>query len=197
MPDREGVTHDDITRKKRALSRLVAFYRHQGTDHRGRSLDDIRAMSVDALEATHDFIQWLFPLPEPSSASADAPLLTPEDIRQFNADRMLRDELSRSLAVMLRFYGFASREHAGPGGVEIVRATGFAARGRIWLHPHSHNFLRITRILRALHLLGCADHAIALLGCLEDVYAEFPDTIGPRTIAFWRSARAAQESRRP
>lgn len=145
-------------------------------------------MSLDALEGTHDFIQWLFPLPEPSSVNADAPLLTPDDIQAFTTDSSLRDELLRSFAVMLRFYGFAVQEDAASRAPAIVRAKTFTERRAIWLRPHSHNFLRITRILRALRLLGCAGHAVAFLRALEGVCAEFPDAISPRTIAFWRGA---------
>ena len=145
-------------------------------------------MGLDALETTHDFIQWLFPLPEPSSASLDAPILTRDDIAAFHADPSLRAELLRSLAVMLRFYGFERGGDPAPPAIVVTRAPEFDLRRRVWLHPYSHNFLRITRILRALHLLGCSSHATAFLACLEAVYADFPDAIGPRTIAFWRNA---------
>jgi len=169
-------------------SHLILFYRHQGTDHRGRSLVDIRCLSLEELEETHDFIQWLFPLPAPSSASDDAPLLSQADISLFKSDQSLRTELLLSFGVMLRFFGLACRDEAGAVTPEIVRAADFTERRRIWLYSHSHNFLRITRILRALSLLGCSAHAVAFGRCLDGIYGDFRDVVGPRTIAFWRSA---------
>jgi hypothetical protein len=51
------------------MSRLLDFYRGVGADTEGRRLEDILAWPDDDLEEVHDFIQWLFPLPEPSRAS--------------------------------------------------------------------------------------------------------------------------------
>ena len=55
---------------------IVTFLEGEGPDDRGRSLFDVLAFDDAALERNHDFIQWLFPLPEPSSAVPDAPVLT-------------------------------------------------------------------------------------------------------------------------
>lgn len=45
-------------------SQIFDFFRLAGHDHRGRSLPAIRRFSLDELERQHDYIQWLFPLPE-------------------------------------------------------------------------------------------------------------------------------------
>ena len=42
---------------------LLRFYRLEGTDARGRSLEEIWTWEAGRLEAVHDYIQWLFPLP--------------------------------------------------------------------------------------------------------------------------------------
>jgi len=52
----------------------------------------------------------------------------------------------------------------------------------------NHNFLRISRMLRSLSLLGCARHAAAFLECLEAIYAENRDTVGITTVGYWRRA---------
>ena len=166
-------------------SPLLAFYRHAGTDARGRTLEAIRAFDTDRLEGIHDFIQWLFPLPEPSGANPLAPRLTAGDIAAFAADDGLRGELLRSLRVMLHFYGL---ELAGaPGEPRVVRAANYAERSADWLR-RSHNFLRISRILRSLALLGCAPEARAFLQCLEDIYRESARDIGETTRGHWRRA---------
>ena len=71
------------------MSALLAFLRGEGPDGRGRRIAAIWAMSDAELEASHDFIQWLFPLPEPSGASAHAPILAREDIEAFAAEPAL------------------------------------------------------------------------------------------------------------
>ncbi len=52
---------------------VLAFYRGEAADARGRWWRDILAKSDEWLEATHDYIQWLFPLPERSAFNPDAP----------------------------------------------------------------------------------------------------------------------------
>ena len=168
-----------------AESRLLRFYRHEGPDHRGRTLRAIRAFDADRLESTHDFIQWLFPLPEPSGANPHAPLLAAGDIEAFAAQPALREELLNSLQVMLRFYGLALV--SGTGAPRVERARDYAARCGQWLE-RSHNFLRISRILRSLTLLGCGAEARAFLRCLEEIHRENARDIGEDTLGHWRRA---------
>jgi hypothetical protein len=168
-----------------AESALLRFYRGTGADHRGRSLADVRAFDTGRLEGTHDFIQWLFPLPEPSGASAHAPILSPEDIAAFAAEPALREELLRSLDVMLAFYGLA-REGSG-AATAIARGPRYASRSGEWL-DRPHNFLRLSRILRCLSLLGCGPEARALLASLEAIAAENGWAVGSDTLGYWRRA---------
>ena len=170
-------------------SPLVAFYRGDGRDHRGRLLSHIHQYAFDDLERHHDYIQWLFPLPEPSGVNASAPLLTEEDIAAFQREESLRHALQRSFHLMLQFYGLDLEAHGDD--VEIRQAAGFNNRRRVWLTPGNHNFLRISRILRSLSLLGLKTFAAAFLKCLEDIYAEEARTIGTTTMGYWR--RAASE----
>jgi hypothetical protein len=163
-------------------SSLVAFYRGDGRDHRGRLLSHVHQYSFEALEFHHDYIQWLFPLPEPSGANADAPLLSREDIAAFHADESLRTTLLRSVQLMLQFYGLEL------AGKDVVKSAAFDERSRVWLTPGNHNFLRISRMLRSLSLLGLGHYAAAFLKALEDIYAENVRTIGETTIGYWRRA---------
>src|SRR5207249_4524440 len=127
------------------MSAIILFYRGSGGDHRGRRLDDILAWEDEMLEAVHDFIQWLFPLDEPSGANASAPVLTPDDIETFRREPALRDRLRDSLKRMLAFYGFALHED---GSIEITRDRDFDRQSAGWLTPYNHNFLRLTRIMK-------------------------------------------------
>lgn len=115
-----------------APSPIVRFLAGDGLDAAGRSFEDVLAFDDLALEGRHDFIQWLFPLDEPSQAVPSSPVLTGADIialrNSATAQLRIRDATER----MLRFY----------------RAT---AR---WKQSFDHNHLRITRIIRSLRLLA-------------------------------------------
>ena len=155
------------------MSPIQAFYAGTGTDDRGRSLADILAWDDGRLEAVHDYIQWLFPLPEASAFNPSAPLLTDADIAAFHDQPALQAGLGRSLARMRAFYGL-------PAG---------RARQAQWVTAGNHNMLRISRILRSLHLLGLDDEAQALLRDLEALYkAGAGSIIGPVTLGYWRRA---------
>src|ERR1700722_17615388 len=139
------------------MSHLLDFYRGQGTDTEGRSLKDILAWSDDEFEAVHDFVQWLFPLPEPSNYNPDAPILSDEDIAAFGAEPLLRANLLESFGRFLAFLGlYQSADGTG------LEGANFAARSPdAWAYMN-HNWLRITRVLRSLRLLGVEDRARGL-----------------------------------
>jgi hypothetical protein len=166
---------------------LLRFYRLDGRDARGRTLGEIWAWDDVRLEATHDYIQWLFPLAEPSAFNPHAPILTDDTIGAFRADADLRERLLRSLTLMLAFYGLTLAP--GSGGVpRVERAPSFAGRSAEWLHPGNHNHLRLTRILTSLRLLGLDDHARALYACLAALARDHPHAVSATTLAYWQRA---------
>ncbi|WP_235803683.1 opioid growth factor receptor-related protein [Halomonas sp. GFAJ-1] len=98
------------------------------------------------LEHTHDYIQWLFPIPEAGRFNAFAPLLTPAVQAAFEDNDIMRQHQKCSLDVMLDFFGLA-RE-----GSDIVAQPTLAIQTHIWLKAGGHNHLRITRMIRSLAL---------------------------------------------
>jgi Opioid growth factor receptor (OGFr) conserved region len=165
-------------------SRILAFYRG-GLDDRGRTLDEILAWDLPQLEWTHDYIQWMFPLPERSGANPAAPVLSPQDIAAFRNTPALQAAMLRSLDVMLRFYGLERRLTDPP---MVARRADFATRAGEWLTPGNHNFLRLTRIIRSLRAAGLAAHAGALFSALADIYRERGPVVGTHTFAHWQRA---------
>ena len=135
----------------------------------------------------HDFIQWLFPLAEPSPVNPLAPVLDRETLKAFAAQPELRQNLRLSFVRMLRFYGLEMRSGLP---LAIDRATNFSVRAANWLHPGNHNHLRITRILKSLALLGLTKETSAFLKCLEAIYAENPGKISAVSLRFWQAAIA-------
>lgn len=162
---------------------VVSFYEGLGTDHAGRRLAEILAWSDAQLEAAHDFIQWLFPLPEPSPVNPLAPVLDAETIAAFAQRQDLREQLGASLDRMLRFYGLELR----PGPV-VERRPEFARAAENWLTADNHNHLRITRILRCCSLLGLGRQARAFHQALEEIARNYPGRVTARSLEFWRNA---------
>ena len=167
-------------------SPLVAFTLGERPDDAGRQLTAIQSWDDTRLEAVHDYIQWLFPLPERSAFNPDAPLLSAADIKAFQDSAELRGRLLASFRRMLAFYGLALDESAHEP--RVTPAPDFPRQAGNWLRPGNHNLLRLTRILRCLTLLGLSEHARALLACLEALDSEHPGQIGATTLRYWRGA---------
>ncbi len=172
-----------------ANSRIIEFYSGAQPDYRGRYLREIQGWADESLEAVHDSIQWLFPLPERSGFNVAAPILTAETIEEFRTRPELLENLRRSFVRMLNFYGFEVRlvEH-----VRVTRAANFALGAAGWLSRSNHNHLRITRILRCMEVLGLEADAAAFLDCLREIYGEEQNKAEPaiseETMGYWQKA---------
>jgi hypothetical protein len=164
------------------VNRLVAFQRGTGRDDRGRLLSEILRCDDEWLESTHDFIQWLFPLPEPSAVNPSAPLAGAEVREAFGSDPLLRASLHASFVRMLRFYGLTLDDDG-----RVLPAPDWAQRNG-WFRHGGHNDLRITRILRSLAVLGLGGQARALLDCLEQLRRQEPCGVNARAFDYWRAA---------
>ncbi len=153
------------------MSRIIAFYLNNEPNPQGRTLDDIWRMSDEDLLATHDVVQWLFPLAESSKFQPQSPVLTDKQIEAFRGDARLQENLRRSFVRMIHVFGLAydGREVWQTGNVEI------------WMHLN-HNWLRFTRILKSLTLLGAPDEAMAFLRFLEKKIGNVP------SMDHWRKA---------
>lgn len=168
-------------------SSLLSFYRGAAPDDRGRMIAEIIAWPDQDLEWHHDFIQWLFPLRERSGANPGAPTLTPSDIAAFRAEPALRAQLRAAFERMLWFYGF-TLDTVG-GAPRVRKDPDWEQRHQNWLQPYNHNFLRISRILQCLMLLGLPAEARALFAALEELYgSEEGRPIGETTWGYWRRA---------
>ncbi|HSZ56035.1 MAG TPA: opioid growth factor receptor-related protein [Tepidisphaeraceae bacterium] len=163
------------------MSQLLDFYRLQARDSEGRTLEQIWAWSEDELEHCHDFIQWMFPLDEPSAFNSDAPLVTEEEQAAFRSEPQLQAAMRRSFSAFLEFLGLT----VSPDG-QVVRGENFDRRLSLWKYPN-HNWLRITRVLKSLRVLGFEKEAGALWHCLKDLHEKdgFPFT---GSFEYWKQA---------
>jgi hypothetical protein len=74
------------------------------------------------------------------------------------------------------------------GDGEIVEAPNFPRRALDVWDYQNHNWLRITRILRSLHLLGLEAEAQALYRRLEDFHGRRRFPIDHNTFRYWTDA---------
>ncbi|XP_036415486.1 opioid growth factor receptor-like [Colossoma macropomum] len=101
------------------------------------------------LEYTHSYIQWLFPIQE-EGVNHCAHVLTLKEIKHFRENDQLKRRLLKSYRLMLDFYGIKLLdENTG----EVGHAENWRERFEN-LNSHTHNNLRITRILKCLGILG-------------------------------------------
>lgn len=186
-----------------SLPFLVRFYDPtiHAPDAHNRTLPTILSWPDSALESRHDYIQILFPLPEPSPVHPSAPTIDEATFTHFRSTPSLRAELRRALERMIAFYGLESSSSAGysPSSSTTTSTTYsvhlsplFPLRAPLtWLTRNNHNHLRITRIIRSLRVLGCAVEAEAFYTALKDV-ADGRGGISARSMGFWtRAARGA------
>jgi len=145
-----------------ANARIIGFLSGTSPDGEGRYLTEIQHWPDRELESVHDFIQWMFPLTEPSPVNPDAPVLDAETIAEIRARPELQDAVRASFVRMRRFYEGSAH----------------------WISPSNHNYLRITRILKCLKLLGLDAEAAAFFQYLEGVRLRVP----ARSFEFWRDA---------
>lgn len=165
------------------MNALLTFYVGGTPDARGRLLAEITRQDDDWLEMTHDYIQWLFPLEEPSRVTPWAPTVTREVREAFHQDELLRRHLKASFLRMLRFYGLAYRDG------QIAQGTNWQERKHDWFTEPTHNNLRITRILKSLALLGLRPLAEDFLGALDSLRVTEPDCgVGEKAFRYWRAA---------
>ncbi|KAJ4288568.1 hypothetical protein N0V90_011805 [Kalmusia sp. IMI 367209] len=92
---------------KGAPPSIIDFYgRVDGKDAHGRTLEQILNWNDTKLERCHDYIQILFPLPEGSMFSYDAPIIDLKTLEAFRSDVGLRFRMAAAFVRMLSFYGF-------------------------------------------------------------------------------------------
>jgi hypothetical protein len=165
--------------------RLTRFFAG-GADDDGRTFGEILGWEDARLEMVHDYIQWIFPLPERSGANPWAPVLDRAAIAAIRGSAEMQGRLRAAFLRMLAFYGFAQE------GDAVIQGTPFESASRKWLHAGNHNHLRLTRMLRSLGVLGLERQAAALWEALRLLYeresAAGRRTITAETFAFWERA---------
>lgn len=186
------------------MSAILDFYRDECSWDRSQSpvhpsgythFDIVRNWSDEQWEFCHDFIQWIFPLKEASSFNPDAPLLTDADIAIFKADPELRQAVFLSFHRFLKFLGLICRYdgqkwvtkkiEANQTGIaeEFLTKEEVANKLKVWSEPN-HNWMRITRCLASLRLLGHEEASASLYDALCKIYDE-NSGVTQNTFEYW------------
>jgi hypothetical protein len=98
----------------------------------GKTISEIYTYTDQQIESEHTFIQWLFPLDEPSRNVRNSPVLGPDEIALIMESPTAQSILKKSADWYL----------------------GFLSRNSHWIKRYDHNHLRITRVIKSLRLLA-------------------------------------------
>lgn len=153
-----------------AKTSAIRFLTGEGRDHRGRRLADVLAFDDSALELNHDYIQWLFPSPETSRFSADAPVLGAADIAALGTSSAAQANLRCARDRMLVFY--RANDH--------------------WLTAFDHNHLRITRIIRCLALCLGREEARRFHDEILALVEAAGNPVSAEALRYWRDASGSE-----
>ena len=143
---------------------ILAFLEGYGKDDSGRCVDKVLALGDDDLEHIHDFIQWLFPLPEPSRAQPSSPILSADEIQAIRVSSAAQSNLHSATRRMTDFY--LHNDH--------------------WLREIDHNHLRISRIIRSLVLLHSKEAAQGFLSVIEGRVEASGNPVNSESRDYWK-----------
>jgi len=145
---------------------IVGFLEGKIPDHRGRILAMLLQQTDHQAETTHDYIQWLFPLDEPSRSVNGAPVLTELEIDQIRQSSLAQANLVKSARWFL----------------------GFLERNDHWITNYNHNHLRITRVIKSLRLLASDKASDEFRGKVLALAGDNLNLVDQKARGFWRSA---------
>ena len=144
---------------------IVGFLEGKTPDQRGRMLSMLWKQTDDEVETIHDYIQWMFPLDEPSQAVNGAPVLNDLDIDEIRENQLAVDNLEKSARWFL----------------------GFLERNDHWLTNYDHNHLRITRAIKSLRLLTSDPVADAFKDKVIELAGDNLSLVNQKARDFWIS----------
>ncbi|KAE9988358.1 hypothetical protein EG327_003387 [Venturia inaequalis] len=175
-------------KKSKPTPVIVKFYDpiEEAPDGFGRTLSTMLQWPDSKLEYAHDYIQVWFPLPEGSPFNWKAPVIDSETCSEFRNRPELRKSLQKAFTRILKFYGFEA-SYKGEE-VHIYRSMQHSRPFGNWVTRSDHNHLRISRIIRSLRVLGLEQNAHAFYKALQEVNNDYPNTIGARSLMYWKRA---------
>jgi hypothetical protein len=148
------------------VTEIVGFLEGKTPDHRGRILAMLLQQTDHQAETNHDYIQWLFPLNEPSRSVNGVPVLTELEIDEIRQSSLAQANLAKSARWFL----------------------GFLERNDHWIIKYNHNHLRITRVIKSLRLLTSDEAADEFRDKVLALAGDNLNLVDQKARGFWRSA---------
>ena len=148
------------------MTEIVSFLEGKAPDHRGRILAMLLQQTDHQAETTHDYIQWLFPLNEPSRSVNGVPVLTELEIDEIRQISLAQANLAKSARWFL----------------------GFLERNDHWIIKYNHNHLRITRVIKSLRLLASDKAADEFRDKVLALAGDNLNSIDQKARGFWANS---------
>ena len=142
------------------------FLLNESCDHKGRMLSDIYKFSDKEIEATHDFIQIVFPLAEPSFWSSN---------KYFIESQQQIDSLSKNKNVKEAILQSASWY------------ISFLKRNNHWKNVNDHNLKRITRMIKSVRLIVGDIEADKIKNEIISI-KNIEKLVSQKSIKYWKNA---------
>jgi hypothetical protein len=161
--------------------KIIQFYKNEISNEEGYYFDQVMKFNKTELERFHCFIQYLFPLLEPSEKVRTAPIITQEEIDIFKSDHLIRTKLKKAFFKMLDFYRLSYCKNGK--SIEIKKEVELLW----WVKPYDHNLLRMTRMLKSMKLLGYFDYSLSLFEVLKE-YKNHHNEFIKKSYLFWENA---------
>jgi hypothetical protein len=158
---------------------LVEFYQGTGKDNHGRTLESILSLKDDALDALHDWVQWVWPTQQLSNFNENAPIPSEEELVVLRADEKVQRNLELAYNRFMAYLGFEEKDG------EVRPAPFFEDRRRVIWTGFNHNYLRVTRFLVSLKLLGMADRSKKVYGLLMQLIGESRINASHNARSYW------------
>ena len=142
------------------------FLLNKAPDFKGRMLNDIYKFSDNEIEATHDFIQMIFPLEEPSFWSSNKYFIeTQIEIDNLSSDKNIKESILQSTS----WY------------------VSFLKRNNHWKKINDHNLKRITRMIKSVRLIVGDIEADKLKKEITSI-PNIEKLVGQKSIKYWKNA---------
>ena len=145
---------------------VLGFLNGTAADIHGRTFDDVMAFSDEQIERTHNFVQWLFPLNEPSLSVPGSPCLSDAEITTIKDSGVAVANLNMAANWFLDFL----------------------VRNQHWIKPYDHNQLRITRVIKSLRLVSGDGAAYQFKTAVFRTAGDRIELINVKARCFWQDA---------
>lgn len=150
---------------------ILGFLEHRGLDYQHRSLHDVWAFNDTQIEYTHDFIQWIFPLTEPSQNILSSPVLCSNELA------LVVRSLEANKNILLSANWFLC----------------FLERNENWRTRYDHNHLRVSRLLKSLMLINKYEDARLALNRIMKILGPQKHLIDSKAQIIWKKTVEGME----